>query len=286
MKHNPYAKVFLFIIAFFIAIGVTQLIAFQILGVPFSRIVSPSLELSLLENATTELLSVITVIALVSLFFKVGDKYNYLKTSLSIKGRKSDILRSSCVTIGMIAIGFLIIWSMGWIKVSLSSIDLTDFLLVTLLFISVSAVEEIVMRGYVLHTLMTGMNKYGALAVSSTLFSLMHLANPNGTFLAFLNLWLAGLFLGIVYVHTKNLWFAITSHFLWNFMQSPVLGFNVSGKELPAFLNIEYVNTDLWTGGEFGFEGSLICTIVSIIAIFWLDVHYKKGNKSVLNKPD
>lgn len=279
MKYNPFAKVFLFLILFLITLGLTEVISMLVMGVSLDQMTGPDFEMSLSENVVTQALSVIAMIVLVSLFFKIGDNYNYLKTSLSIKGQKNQIIKSAYVTIGMIGTGFIFIWGLGWIEISTSSISIADFLLVALLFISVSIVEEVVVRGYILHTLMTGMNKYGALFVSSTIFSLMHLANPNSTLLGFINLWLAGLFLGIVYVHTKNLWFALTAHFTWNFMQSPVLGFNVSGNELPTLLKIQYLNHDMWTGGEFGFEGSMICTILSVLAIILLDIHYRRKTK-------
>lgn len=281
MKYNPFAKVFVFLILFLITLGLTEVISMLVMGVSLDQMTGPDFEMSLSENVVTQALSVIAMIVLVSLFFKIEDNYNYLKTSLSIKGQKNQIIKSAYVTIGMIGTGFLLIWGLGWIEVSTSPISIADFLLVALLFISVSIVEEVVVRGYILHTLMTGMNKYGALFVSSTIFSLMHLANPNSTLLGFINLWLAGLFLGIVYVHTKNLWFALTAHFTWNFMQSPVLGFNVSGNELPTLLKIQYLNHDMWTGGEFGFEGSMICTILSVLAIILLDIHYRRKTKPV-----
>lgn len=281
MRYNAFAKVFIFLIAFIIVVGITQFLGLVVLGVSLNNISSPDYDMSLSEHVVTEILSAFAIYGLVVLFFKLGNETNYLKSSLSCKKQKKNILKSALITASIIIIGFLFIWLVGWIEVELSSITTVDFLLMALLFIAVSFVEEVVIRGYILHTLMNGMNKYWALIISSSIFSLMHVANPNGTLLGFINLWLAGLFLGIVYVHTKNLWFALTAHFLWNFMQSPVLGFNVSGRELPTLLKIEYLNHDMWTGGEFGFEGSFICTILSILAIILLDIHYRKKTKPV-----
>jgi len=67
-----------------------------------------------------------------------------------------------------------------------------------------------------------------ALVVSAILFSIMHGQNPAFDYLAFINLFLAGVMLGLPYIFNKNLWFPIALHFSWNFFQS-LFGFKVSG---------------------------------------------------------
>ncbi|GAA6422420.1 hypothetical protein K090096B2_18220 [Bacteroides fragilis] len=61
----------------------------------------------------------------------------------------------------------------------------------------VAIVEETMMRGYVLGRLLrTRLNKFISLLISSLLFALLHLMNPNVAFLPMLNLVLGGLLLG------------------------------------------------------------------------------------------
>jgi len=286
MKYKALLKVFLFIILFVISTGISQLLGLLAIGVPFDELMSQGFETTLTHDTILKFIDVIVAIALVSIFFKIGDKKNFLRKSLSVKGQKFELISGSIMPIAMVLLGFLVLWGFGWVSVTTASVNTRDFLLMTMLFICVAIAEEVVVRGYVLHTLMSGMNKYAALFLSSILFSLLHLANPNSTMVGFLNLFLAGMFLGIVYTYTKNLWFAITAHFFWNYMQSPLLGFNVSGKELPTFLEIEYQRTDFWTGGAFGFEGSVICSILLVMATVGLDLHYRKQSAQMALKTD
>jgi len=99
----------------------------------------------------------------------------------------------------------------------------SDILYATLLCLVVAFIEEISIRGYVLKNLMQSMNKWVALTLSSLVFALLHLDNADITIVAFANIFIAGILLGINYVYTKNLWFSIFLHFSWNFFKVPFL---------------------------------------------------------------
>lgn len=148
--------------------------------------------------------------------------------------------------------------------------------------------EELVFRGYILGNLLEtsfigkgpygspaagnsqGANKWIALAISALLFAAFHLTNPGMDSVAFANIFLAGILLGINYIYTRNLWYSLLLHLSWNFFQGPVLGFRVSGLNLSSLLQAETKGDSLLTGGEFGLEGSILNTAVSITAILIL----------------
>jgi membrane protease YdiL (CAAX protease family) len=113
-----------------------------------------------------------------------------------------------------------------------------------------------------------------ALVISSALFSLFHAANANVGVVALLNIFVAGFLLGINYVYTRNIWFAVCLHFSWNFFQGPVLGYEVSGLDLPSLLQQTLKGPGLLTGGEFGFEGSLICLLLNMLTCIFLASYY------------
>ena len=98
-----------------------------------------------------------------------------------------------------------------------------------LIFAFVSFSEELLVRGYILQNLKVSMTENIALLLSAMIFSLLHFANPNLSSIAFVNLFLAGVVLGLCYLLTKNLWLPFALHFSWNFFQGSVFGFNVSG---------------------------------------------------------
>jgi uncharacterized protein len=94
--------------------------------------------------------------------------------------------------------------------------------------------QELLVRGYIQQTLSSRFGAAASIVTSAVLFMLMHAAVIKAPLLA-INLFLAGLLLGIAYAITGNLWLPIAIHFGWNFLQGPVLGVAVEGG-LPATL--------------------------------------------------
>jgi membrane protease YdiL (CAAX protease family) len=143
----------------------------------------------------------------------------------------------------------------------------------------IALAEEIVFRGYILKNLMRSVNKWMALGISAILFAMAHWGNPGMTPVAAVNLLLGGLLLGINYIYTRNLWFAISFHFSWNFFQGPVLGYEVSGLPLHNVLQPDLKGPWWITGGSFGFEGSFITTCLFIAALLLLYTVYEARSR-------
>lgn len=190
----------------------------------------------------------------------------------SLRGRMPDVLMGALVALIIYAIGFGVLYISGEVHVTKVSFDIESLLLSFLLMLLVAFTEELCVRGFILgHLLDAGLNRYVALSLSALLFSLMHLFNPNFSFLPFLNIILAGLLLGSTYIYTRNLWFPIALHLFWNWLQGPILGFEVSGGEFGnSLLTLAFPSNTLFNGGEFGFEGSIVCTVLLIVATFIL----------------
>ena len=106
---------------------------------------------------------------------------------------------------------------------------------------------------------------------------IMHIGNPNMSAVPLFNLFLAGLLLGVYCIHKNNLWFPIGAHITWNYFQGPVLGFEVSGNDVDSIFIQSLDGSELITGGEFGFEGSIILTTFMIIGIIYLDRRYSSA---------
>ena len=131
--------------------------------------------------------------------------------------------------------------------------------------------EELVFRGYILGNLLeTFSNKWIALGISAVLFTGYHFPSPGIHALAFFNLFLAGLLLGLNYIYTKNLWFSFMLHLSWNFFEGPLLGFRVSGISFPSLLQAEPKGDLMITGGDFGAEGSMLMMLLLLTAILVL----------------
>lgn len=157
------------------------------------------------------------------------------------------------------------------------------------IFFCVGIYEEMLSRGYQLRNLAEGLNFRPlnprialllAYLLSSSLFGLLHLANPNTSLISTLNLIIAGLFLGLGYVLTGELAISIGLHMTWNFFQGCVFGFPVSGTSTGAsFMTIQQNGPAAWTGGAFGPEAGLIgLTAIGLgclLTVLW--VYLKDG---------
>lgn len=179
--------------------------------------------------------------------------------------------------VGLMVVVFGLTFALGGFSITSTQFPANKLAILFFTLLPAAALEEVIMRGYLLHSLMQSTNRYIALLFTSMLFALGHGFNDNVTFLALANIVLAGLLLGIYYIHRQNLWFPIALHFAWNYMQSPILGSPVSGAVTPSILTLDFTGSNLITGGKFGFEGSLVTTVVTIVAI--LVVHFTYRTK-------
>ena len=162
------------------------------------------------------------------------------------------------------------------------------------LFLCVGIYEELLSRGYQLKNMAEGLNYPGlgprgavvvAWVISSSLFGLLHLANPNATLVSTINIAFAGLLLGAGYVLTGRLGLPIGLHITWNFFQGSVFGFPVSGRDAlgATFISIEQGGPALFTGGSFGPEAGLLDIAATIVGglLIWLWVYARSGKATL-----
>ncbi len=142
-----------------------------------------------------------------------------------------------------------------------------------LLYIGVGWQEELFARGYLLQNLEDGLNVWWAVGLSSLVFGVGHLGNPNATLIGALGTGLAGAFLAYAYLRTRQLWLPIGIHIGWNFFEGPVLGFPVNGMNFGYALMQQAVSGPEWiTGGLFGPEaGAIVLLALAVgVGLVWL----------------
>jgi membrane protease YdiL (CAAX protease family) len=144
-------------------------------------------------------------------------------------------------------------------------------------FIFVAVNEELFFRGYVVTTLKQTKSTPIIYIGSGLVFGIAHMGNPNVHTLGIVNVALIGLLFAYMYVQTQSLWMSMGYHFIWNFLQGNILGFNVSGTEGNGFFQINSVD-NIWTGGSFGVEAS-IWTSLFILAGFLVTKLYISKNQ-------
>lgn len=169
--------------------------------------------------------------------------------------------------LALVCSGSLILFFTRHLQWTGIEINLTDLFIGVLTLMAAAVGEEWVFRGYILRNLLQSFNKTTALCASALLFTLAHSNNPDVHPIALVNIFLAGMITGLGYMQTRNLWFSILFHFSWNFFQGPVLGFPVSGLAARSVFILETEGNPIITGGNFGFEASVICAILLLLAL-------------------
>jgi len=124
-------------------------------------------------------------------------------------------------------------------------------------------------RGWLLTRIAARTNLPLAIAISSSLFGILHLGNSGVTFISLLNIVLDGVLAALLFIYTDSIWLVVAQHGTWNYVQGNLLGFQVSGTGADAsiFSFIMGAGPDWLTGGTFGAEGSIITTLVLLVSL-------------------
>jgi len=176
-----------------------------------------------------------------------------------------DILVGVGITFLLMGFIYIIMSGLGWItfkgfawQFDPINVVLSGVLSFFVVFIFVAWNEELLSRGYELQTIASGLNLFWGVVISSAVFGLLHLGNPNATWVSAAGIFFAGLFLAYAYVRTRQLWLSMGLHLGWNFFEGVVFGFPVSGLSIYPLTRIDVHGPELWTGGAFGPEAGLI----------------------------
>lgn len=145
-----------------------------------------------------------------------------------------------------------------------------SFFLFTIFFASVS--EELLFRGIIFQAVLERFSAPVVIVISSILFAIGHLANPNVSALAVINIFLFNISMSLMYYKTRSLWLPIAFHFLWNFSEQMFLNSPISGYDYGiSFFNLNFHAIALkyrWLiGTDFGIEEGLMTTLVLILTI-------------------
>ena len=188
----------------------------------------------------------------------------------------------------MMSVIVLILLSFGYISIEKDPIQpigvasLSSILVILFGWIIQGATEEILTRGWLLDVLITKYNIGFGLFISSILFGVLHLANPNVNYIAVINIILVGVFYGLYVIKTNDLWAVCGMHTAWNFAQGNLFGFEVSGLNVSvgSLIDLNLVGNDVITGGIFGPEAGIVATFVVLVSILILLFIDKKGHFS------
>ncbi|HXS00579.1 MAG TPA: CPBP family intramembrane glutamic endopeptidase [Pyrinomonadaceae bacterium] len=141
------------------------------------------------------------------------------------------------------------------------------------LLFAAALAEEAMFRGYGLQTLSRAKLAWLGVLLTSVPFALVHLSNPNVVpVVTFANTALAGIWLAAAYLRTRSLWLALGVHWSWNWALGWFFGLPVSGINLVSnpLLQGQESGPKWLTGGTYGIEGGVACTISLILVTIFL----------------
>jgi len=149
-------------------------------------------------------------------------------------------------------------------------------------FLMVAVAEEILFRGILFRWID---EKWGfpiALVISALIFGAVHWGQPGATWWSSLAIAVeAGLLLGAAYKMAGNLWLPIGIHWAWNFVQGNIFGFEVSGSDAgESLLKASVEGPEIFTGGAFGAEASLIAFLLGLAMSIWFIIRCSKLQKA------
>lgn len=130
--------------------------------------------------------------------------------------------------------------------------------------VSSGVFEELLFRGVLFLSVEKWAGSWVALAVSSLVFGLTHLMNPQGTLEGAIFIAVeAGILLGACVMLTRRLWLGMGFHMAWNYTQQAVFSSIVSGNDAaPGWIRSTIQGPDYLTGGQFGLESSVLALVV------------------------
>lgn len=275
------AKVFVFLVLFLIIVGIGQSFVASVLAKVFRVSTSQFYELIQMpahheKQLIFEVSNAVIEVIIILLFQKFNSgKISLKRMGFSLKNKGIEFLSGAILGVFLISIGFVILKMMGFVRVISLEFNPIIFVSYLFFFLIVAFTEELLARGLILNILLEGFNEYVSLSISAFIFAGLHLMNNYIDFIPFLNLILAGYLLGVFYILRHSIMFPIGLHFTWNFFQGPVFGFEVSGHNVKGIIQHQLVGNQIFTGGSFGFEGSMIAFPMMLLGIFFIYKYHK-----------
>jgi len=153
---------------------------------------------------------------------------------------------------------------------NLSTAGIGAFIFNILMWIPQGASEEVMFRGYMIPAFNKRYKRVIGVAVSSVLFSAFHSLNMGYTPLASVNLVLIAVLFALIYLLTGDIWMTSAIHTAWNLTQGNIYGLQVSGNTAAnSIIRTVYTGNyvPLITGGDFGPEGGLAVTLVTVVCL-------------------
>jgi membrane protease YdiL (CAAX protease family) len=306
---HPFLRVFLYVVGYFVvalllsSVGAVVVGILAAIGVFETPAIDPNMSAfdveAILEFVTPYLFQIAILTGLYTILYtwaymRIVDRRPLVSLGLHLRRRwLPDALKGAGLAALILGVIFAFSLAVGQIRVEGFARPAPDGTHVVLYLIGalvafaiVGLYEEIMFRGYVLQTLHERTGKITAILISSLIFAVLHGANPGADLFGIFNTTIIGAILSVLYFRTRSLWMPVGFHFAWNFFLGYVYSLPVSGIPVHGILDVvEIEPASRLTGGSYGPEAGLVCTIALAVWGGWL-IWKRSGVDSDSAEPD
>ena len=238
------------------------------------------------QEGVTDLVPILLVFAWVALFERRRI------SSLGFRRPQRGVLTlllGVVVGLAMISVPILILLAAGVYRGAMpppgSSAGFSAVPIVLLLALTViiqGSNEEILVRGFLFQSLGLQMPGWLAVVIPTLLFTVVH--GVAGAPITFTTIFFYGRFAILVALERQSLWLICGIHARWNWALGNIFGLAVSGLPPRAnavfFLEATPGQPDWLTGGAWGTEGSLVASLMIIIATVLVFTAWRRRDKA------
>ena len=223
------------------------------------------------------------------LYCKLFEKRKAYTLGFTSRGFATEYLMGIVIGAVMITLPLAASVLTGSVTLTLNeSIDPLTIAFFLVAFLIQGMAEEALLRGYLMTSLARKLKVWPAILISALFFAVLHTGNAGFSIIAFINIFLFGVFTGVFMLKRGSIWAVGAIHAAWNFFQGNVFGFNVSGIEkFDSIFTSTQSNVDaILHGGAFGLEGGLGVTITLLVALLAALLMPTKKSEYIEEAPD
>ena len=214
----------------------------------------------------------LTFMAIGALFmiFQTYPTRNFERVFVVKNNLLSGFLKGTGIGLALILACTGLMFINGNVDFFYTKFEVSSILSYLIFFIFVGISEEFVFRTFPLVVFAERYKIWVSIFLNGLLFGLIHISNPNFSVFAMINITLCGIVFALITLQKRNIWWSVGMHFGWNFCQGTLLGFKVSGIDATGLIVSRPVGNATFSGGNFGIEGSVICTFILVLYLVWL----------------
>jgi membrane protease YdiL (CAAX protease family) len=198
------------------------------------------------------------------------------------RGSAADMMAGTTIAALAMVLIFGAEWSLGAIAPGAAVVHAAPSIVkAALIMMGAVLLEEFLNRALLLSGLTIALRGRAGLAIalSSIVFGMSHLANHGASALSVMGNMMGGVIYGLAFVLSARLWLPVALHFAWNFMQGPVLGFPVSGFDMGGLQQVRDIGPVWLTGGAYGPEGGVVGLLFRFLVIALVVLYLRSARR-------